>query len=201
MHLNNFNQKHKHHIVLFIILLLITSISGWYALVTAPDAKDKINNEIKTKKINILPAITTTQQTQIETATKTKQLQTTSSSVNNEQTIEKNKNKDNLTANCQQNCLNTKIKIENTTYDLQLTITTTVYNAMRLLQQDSEFSFNGKNYGSLGFFVEEINGIKNNQQNNKYWIYYINGESSKVGVSSYVLKPNDIITWKYENYK
>lgn len=50
----------------------------------------------------------------------------------------------------------------------------------------------------MGEFVEEINGIKNNQATGEYWIYYINGESAKMGVSNYIIKPNDVIKWNYE---
>lgn len=30
------------------------------------------------------------------------------------------------------------------------------------------------------------------------WLYYINGESAQVGSDQYILKPGDLIEWKYE---
>jgi hypothetical protein len=47
--------------------------------------------------------------------------------------------------------------------------------------------------------VEEIGGLKSDQQNGKYWIYYINGKSAKLGISTQIVKPGDLIEWKYGN--
>lgn len=77
--------------------------------------------------------------------------------------------------------------------------TSTVYDVMDKLQSQGKFSFKTKEFAGLGYFVEEINGVKQDTKAGKYWIYYINGESAKVGISNYILKPNDIIEWKYEN--
>jgi hypothetical protein len=87
-----------------------------------------------------------------------------------------------------------------TTYPLSVLPSTTVYDAMRLLQIDSRqpFQMSAKNYPGMGYFVEEINGVKNNPTANTYWFMYVNDQSAQVGASQYILKPNDIITWKYE---
>ena len=61
------------------------------------------------------------------------------------------------------------------------------------------FIFKAKEYPGMGMFVEEINGIQNNPKNNQHWIYYINGQSAKVGVSQYFIQKGDKIDWKYEN--
>ncbi|MEK7104171.1 MAG: DUF4430 domain-containing protein, partial [Patescibacteria group bacterium] len=73
-----------------------------------------------------------------------------------------------------------------------------VYELMNLLKARGDINFQGKTSLGLGFFVEEINGLKNNPNENVYWIYYINNKAAQVGVSNYILKPNDIINWKYE---
>ena len=73
-----------------------------------------------------------------------------------------------------------------------------VYDLMNLLKNENKINFSGKNYSSLGFFVEEINGLKNNPSGAN-WLYYINGQPAPVGVSNYIIKVNDIIEWKYEN--
>lgn len=71
-----------------------------------------------------------------------------------------------------------------------------VYKIMKNLQNNKEnnFSFNYKEYPSLGIFVDEINGIKGGI--GKYWIYYVNDKEPPVGVSKYILKEGDIINWK-----
>ncbi len=191
--MREFAKKHKYHLILFITLLLTTAISGWYALATT----SPLNTEYKTNEPNNTNnSTTTTQKIPTKNTAEIKQQTITSSSPTNKKPAAKNKDENKIFVNCQQNCLNSKIKIAETTYNLQLTATTTAYNAMLLLQQNASLDFKSKDYGSLGFLIEEINGIKNGQQN-KYWVYYINDESAKVGISSYIIRSNDIITWKY----
>lgn len=82
-------------------------------------------------------------------------------------------------------------------YQIQIKEGDTVYNAMQSLDDiNKSFSFGGKKYIGLGFFVNTINGIKGSS--GLYWIYYVNGEEASVGVSKYILKSGDIITWNQE---
>ena len=83
-------------------------------------------------------------------------------------------------------------------YEIAVPENSTVYDLMNSLKQRGDIGFKGQTSTGLGFFVEEINGIKNSANNNTYWIYYINGKTAGVGISNYILKPNDIISWKYE---
>jgi len=71
------------------------------------------------------------------------------------------------------------------------------YDLMNLLKMENKINFSGKNYSGLGFFVEEINGLKNNPLGEN-WIYYVNGQPAQVGVSNYLIKNDDIIEWRYE---
>lgn len=72
----------------------------------------------------------------------------------------------------------------------------TVYLIMKRLGEKENFSFNYKEYPSMGVFVDEINGIKG--EPGKYWIYYVNGVEASVSVSKYILKEGDVISWKQE---
>lgn len=83
-------------------------------------------------------------------------------------------------------------------HEISIPEQSTVYNLMISLKQRGDLDFKGKDSSGLGFFVEEINGIKNNIKENTFWIYYVNGKTANVGVSYYILKTNDIINWKYE---
>jgi len=67
---------------------------------------------------------------------------------------------------------------------------------MRALASTSSFTFAGRDYPSLGFFVDSINGQKN--AGGRYWILYVNDVSATNGVSSTVLQAGDLIEWKYE---
>lgn len=53
---------------------------------------------------------------------------------------------------------------------------------------------------SFGKLVESIEGIKNGT-NDKYWLFYVNGEEAKVGASDYKLKPTDKVEWKFKTYE
>jgi hypothetical protein len=95
----------------------------------------------------------------------------------------------------------TTFEIQNNKNDVCLSGAPTAYDAMKKLILDKKITAQMKEFSGLGFFVEEINGTKNNPQTNEYWIYYINGASAQVGISQYKIKNNDLITWKYEKAK
>lgn len=81
-------------------------------------------------------------------------------------------------------------------YPILLDAEKTVLSAMQYLASSKELSFSGKEFPSLGFFVESINGTKN--AGGRYWILYRNGAQSMVGASSATIGPGDVIEWKYE---
>lgn len=78
-------------------------------------------------------------------------------------------------------------------------IKSTVYDAMLLLNQEKKLAVEFKTFAGMGAMVQAIDGVANDTRINKFWIYYINGQSAQVGVSYYIIKPNDLIEWKYEN--
>lgn len=53
-----------------------------------------------------------------------------------------------------------------------------------------------KDFGSLGEMVVGINGVK--PAKDEFWAFYVNGQSSNVGASSYITKNDDKIEWKLE---
>ena len=50
---------------------------------------------------------------------------------------------------------------------------------------------------SFGTSVESINGLVNGTHN-KYWLYYVNGQSASVGADRFALKSGDVVEWKFE---
>ncbi|OGG79496.1 hypothetical protein A3A39_04845 [Candidatus Kaiserbacteria bacterium RIFCSPLOWO2_01_FULL_54_13] len=72
----------------------------------------------------------------------------------------------------------------------------TVLNVMNALKSEDKLSFSGRDFPSLGFFVEEINGLRSTD--GYYWILIINGEKSKLGASSARVQPGDVVEWRYE---
>lgn len=87
--------------------------------------------------------------------------------------------------------------IDGVKHETEIKAGSSVYDLMNLLKSQNKINFSGKNYSGLGFFVEEINSLKNNPAG-KNWLYYVNGKPAQVGVSNYIIKANDIIEWKYE---
>lgn len=75
--------------------------------------------------------------------------------------------------------------------------------ALALLEQaaqELEVEVKTKNYGEMGTLVEQIDSLANGQDN-KYWIYYVNGEMAQVGADKYVLKGGDKVEWRFEASK
>jgi len=49
-------------------------------------------------------------------------------------------------------------------------------------------------YGSMGKFVASIDGVAADSKH--FWEFFVNGKSSNLGASSYIIKPGDVIEWK-----
>jgi hypothetical protein len=84
-------------------------------------------------------------------------------------------------------------------FSIQAPLQNTVYEAMQQLQEQIPIKFS--QFSSLGAFVEAIDGLYNDSKADLFWIYYINGQAAKLGVSYIKINPNDIITWRYETAK
>ena len=81
-------------------------------------------------------------------------------------------------------------------YSVAVTQGETVLDAMLALQSVGDFTFTGRDYSGLGFFVDSIQGVAN--AGGKYWVFYVNGISATIGASSQIIRAGDLIEWKYE---
>lgn len=61
-------------------------------------------------------------------------------------------------------------------------------------KERGEITFSGKEYSGLGFFVTELGSLK--EGDGKHLMYYINGKEASVGVSLYIPKVGDVVTWE-----
>lgn len=184
--MKNFIANHKKPFVLFLVLSALTVTSG-LMLLFSNEAKNNasiLNNNSTTTRVDILsvssPTTTaTTSKEQKKTPlTDTKQIPAIANAT-----------------------INVVLKIDDTIYSAKIAPASSAYDLMNVLSAQSKLQFKTKLYAGLGQFVEEINGRKNNAQTGEYWIFYVNGQAAAVGISNYFLKPNDIITWKYEKAK
>jgi hypothetical protein len=61
-------------------------------------------------------------------------------------------------------------------------------------------AFKTKEFQGLGVMVETI-ADKTNGDQNKYWQYWVNNVSIPYAASTYIVKPGDVVEWKFLNYK
>jgi hypothetical protein len=91
------------------------------------------------------------------------------------------------------------LQVDDKSYSVPFSENLTVYDLMIDIKDNQDLTFDGKDYGpDMGFFIESINGIKGDTENNLYWVFYLNDKKAEAGFSATNLNPNDIITWKYE---
>ncbi|MBU7012286.1 MAG: DUF4430 domain-containing protein [Theionarchaea archaeon] len=51
-----------------------------------------------------------------------------------------------------------------------------------------------------GGLITSINGVSQDEDAGKYWLYYINGEFAQTGAGEYIVQEGDEITWKLESF-
>lgn len=87
------------------------------------------------------------------------------------------------------------IKVGSATYAVPFTDGDTALDAMRSAK-GAGFTFAGRDYAGLGFFVDSIDGKKDTDD--YYWILYLNGATSTLGASAQKVHQFDIVEWRYE---
>lgn len=87
----------------------------------------------------------------------------------------------------------------NVSYNAKIEVTagSTVQTVMNTAKQQG-FRYSVSQNSSLGAFVESIQGVSTNKDTEMYWIYRVNGALAIAGISSYVIKSGDVISWTYE---
>lgn len=210
--MNKFYARHRHFILLWLALLIVAGGSGFLAYfnpseisqitnypisqtgattVVREDAKEKSNSEdipipekLRAKK-------------ELNLSAPNPQPGSTSTEISDAENIEEIP----LASNNSQEIAPFTLVVGDQSIEAVFAPNTTVYQAMSKFAAEGRITFQTIDYPGIGKFVNEINGIKNDQKKGIYWIYYLNGVSAKIGVSQSVLKPNDVITWKYEKSK
>ena len=82
------------------------------------------------------------------------------------------------------------------TYSVVAHATSTVGAVMQEEQVKGALSFVTHEYTGLGSFLVSINDVASAE--NKYWMLYINGTRSSVGMTHALVVPGDHIEWRYE---
>ncbi len=82
-------------------------------------------------------------------------------------------------------------------FTLQINGEESVYDLLTKLANQNQIKLETQE-SSLGILIQAIDGVKNGQDN-KYWIYYINGQMANVGVKDQKVSPHDQIEFKFES--
>ncbi len=90
------------------------------------------------------------------------------------------------------------LEVRGKTVEIGLKENGSVYDMLVAAQKKGLISFSGRQFSGVGFFVEEIDGLRQDGRKGMYWIYAVNGTKAHVGVSSYELKEGDRVTFTYE---
>ncbi len=84
-------------------------------------------------------------------------------------------------------------------YSIETAGEVTVADLLARASKEHGLRFKAKDFGgSLGIFVEALNGVANDESAKRYWILYLNGAKSSAGASSARARPGDRVTWVYE---
>ncbi len=82
----------------------------------------------------------------------------------------------------------------NETYSIEVQRGTSAYELF-----GSHADLKVKEYGGLGAYILEVNGLPENKDGNgKFWQYYVDGEYAKVGVSHYKIEKPATVELRYE---
>ncbi len=72
-------------------------------------------------------------------------------------------------------------------------------NALTAIRQaigPSNLTF--EDFGSLGVFITGFNGVQ--AEGNHFWEFFVNGQSSSVGVSAYIVRNGDVLEFRYSSF-
>ncbi len=72
----------------------------------------------------------------------------------------------------------------------------TAFDLLKNKAEESNLNLKTKTY-DIGIFIEAI-GDKENGQDGKYWLYYVNGELAQVAADKKELNPGDKVEFKFE---
>lgn len=201
--LKKFRQKYKYHIAVWIGLIIITIVSGYVVFISSDQAPDEALGVKKdeerpflTSDIPIIEFPKIGGEDKIHTQAQRAR-------------EEENESKESIYANDLQFFTNGKegeekelilssLVIGDDVYQVFVPKGSSVYEMMKVASDTYGFDFKGKEHSGLGFFAEEIGGVRQDKQKGMYWIYYINGKKAQVGISHYIVQPGDTVTWKYE---
>lgn len=81
---------------------------------------------------------------------------------------------------------------------IALTGGSSVFDLLKKAGTENNLVLDYKDYGGdMGVFITAIGNVYNVLSGDKFWQFWVNGQYSHVGASSYKLKNGDKVEWKY----
>lgn len=84
--------------------------------------------------------------------------------------------------------------------DITVTAGETMIQFLEKQATKAALAFKTKDFKGLGLTIETI-GDKTNGDDNNYWQYWVNNVSIPYAASTYIVKPGDVVEWKFLHYK
>ena len=72
-----------------------------------------------------------------------------------------------------------------------------LFDVVKSTTEENNIPLGFKDFGGeLGVFIESINGVPDGTSS-KWWQYFVDNKYGEIGVSSYIVKPGDVIEFKF----
>ena len=75
----------------------------------------------------------------------------------------------------------------------------TAFDVLLAAQSHPCYNFSYTEIPIYGAFITSICGVNINSTTHTYWMFYVNGKEESLGISSYLVKPNDVVELRYLN--
>jgi preprotein translocase subunit SecF len=73
-----------------------------------------------------------------------------------------------------------------------------VFGLLKKVSQNNNFELEyDPSKNDMGVFVKGIDGINNDNQESKWWTYWVNNESPMLAADQFKLNDGDVVEWKY----
>lgn len=81
-------------------------------------------------------------------------------------------------------------------YEIEVKEETTAFHLLKKVSEAAGFEIKTSQY-EYGIFIEAILGVENGQDD-KYWLYYLNGQMPPVAADKQLVKPGDKVEFRFE---
>lgn len=82
--------------------------------------------------------------------------------------------------------------------DVLVSENTNAFDLLKSATDTDKITLEYKDYGGdMGIFIKSIGGIGKDSSGKRWWQFWVNNKYSQVGVSSYKIRPGDVVEFKF----